>query len=276
MCVSAPAPWFLGERGVRAAEGSGEILGLLVARVGERGPGQRRARGPSPRVPDASPRPGPGRLAVYSAAGWSWAWRSGGALVRCAPAPFSLTLGPGRAVGARGRSGRCLRRSWRNRRPCMPLPVLRPETVEAEGCPARRVALSAPSCLRRGCRVPGTQPAAGGLCPPGAQGLCDRGLSPRLRARAQEEATGAAGFAAAGGFRRRKRDTAQAPLPPELKARKRPPKGRGGAWAVRPCSSCPATGLGRKPQEPGSEHSGTREKNCLAFKKTRVYWNRTH
>lgn len=119
VCVSAPAPWFLGEGG-SCGRGLGEILGLLVSRVGERGPGQRRAAVPllaSRRLPPTRTRQA-GRL-LGGAAGWSgWAWRSGGALVRFAPPPPSLTLGPGRAVGvARSRSGRCLRRSWRESAP---------------------------------------------------------------------------------------------------------------------------------------------------------------
>ena len=208
VCVRASAlvPWSRG-RGV-AGRGLGEILGLRMSRVGERGPGQRRATVPLLESP-TPPRPNRTRQAGHllcGAAGWSgWAWRSGGALVS-RPRPPRLTLGPGRAVGARGRSCCCLRRSWReSARPAYPLPILRPRDSGGRRLPGP------PGCALRPKLPPARVPAAD--CPAGRRqvfalpelGLCDRGLSPRLRACAlREEATGAAGSAAAGGFRRRK------------------------------------------------------------------------
>lgn len=251
VCVSAPAPWFLGEGG-SCGRGLGEILGLLVSRVGERGPGQRRAAVPLLASPTPPPDPDPaGWPSTRRRRGLVWLGleeRRGACALR--PRPLRLTLGPGRAVGARGRSGRCLRRSWRESAP-LPTPsqffVL--ETVEAEGCPARRVALSAPSCLRRGCRVPGTQPAAGRSLPSrswvSATGDYLPGSGPARRGRKPPELLVSQRLGASEG----ESDTARAPLPPELKARGRSrPEGGEGPQAVRPCSSCPATGLGRKPQ----------------------------
>lgn len=165
VCVSAPAPWFLGEGG-SCGRGLGEILGLLVSRVGERGPGQRRAAVPLLASPTPPPDPDPaGWPSTRRRRGLVWLGldeRRGACVLR--PRPLRLTLGPGHAVGARGRSCLCLRRSWRESAPpAYPLPILRPRDSGGRrlpGLPGRALRPELPPA-----RVPGTQPAAGRSLP---------------------------------------------------------------------------------------------------------------
>lgn len=151
--------------------------------------------------------------------------------------------------------------------------------MEAEGCPARRVALSAPSCLGARCRSAGYPTGRRRIFALPELGLCDRGLSPRLRARAQgrkpPELLVSQRLGASEGEVTHSTSAATARAESERK-RGRPGQGRG-HQAVRPLFLLSSDGSG--PKTSGNlarSILGTREKNCLAFKKTRLYWNRTH
>ena len=234
VCVSALAPGLLGEGG-RAAGGPGRPWGCVTLPSRPRRP------------PDPADCP-PTR------------WRQGlvwlgleepRALARCPPphAP-RLTLGRGRSVGARARACRCLRRSWRElARSAHPVPIFRPG--DSGGQRLSGLTGPGPSPALPPAPLPGAQPAAClcRLCPLGAGSLRPGIISQARGPRAKGGSRWSCGLR--GGWRLPMAKVTQHERRclPELEERGRSrPEGGEGPQAVRPVSSCPAPGLGRKPQ----------------------------